>query len=123
MNKPPIKLGKVQLEIMKILWREGESTAREITEALSDTEGLAHSTVQTLLRKMEAKGAVSHELVDRTFIFKPLYKFEEISETVTRDILTRVFQGSVYSMVSHLLKNEDITDDEMHRIKELIQKG
>jgi BlaI family penicillinase repressor len=122
MPKPPPKLGKVQLLIMQILWERGSATAREITDALAPTEGLAHSTVQTLLRKMEAKGAVQHEIDDRTFVFTPLFRQDEVTETATRDILTRVFHGSVYGMVSHLLKNERISTDEMERIRELISK-
>ncbi len=122
MEQKPLKLGKVQLEIMKVLWRNGSATARDISEALAPTEGLSHSTVQTLLRKLEAKGAVTHELEERTFIFKPLYQKDEVTETATRDLLTRVFQGSVYGMVSHLLKHEEISEDELNRIKKLIEK-
>jgi len=60
MTRKEMKLGKVQLEIMKVLWQYGDATARQITDELSKTEEIAHSTVQTLLRKLEAKGAVEH---------------------------------------------------------------
>src|SRR5438132_226891 len=50
----PSGLGKVQLEIMRILWRRGRATAREITEEMSQTQQIAHSTVQTLLRQLQA---------------------------------------------------------------------
>ena len=52
-----VKLGSVQLRIMRVLWARGEATAREITDDLSRDGAIAHSTVQTLLRKLEAKGA------------------------------------------------------------------
>jgi BlaI family penicillinase repressor len=61
MAKAPPRLGKVQLEIMQVLWERGEATAREITDTLCLSTPIAHSTVQTLLRKLELKGAVSHE--------------------------------------------------------------
>ena len=113
-------LGKVQLQIMQILWERGEATAREITDALNQTEMVAHSTTQTLLRKLEAKGAVTHSVQDRVFVFRPLSEKADISETVARDLLTRVFGGSVYGLVSHLLKHETLSDDELKRLRQLI---
>ncbi|MEP6756293.1 MAG: BlaI/MecI/CopY family transcriptional regulator [Chthonomonadales bacterium] len=120
MDRPNQKLGKIQLKIMQILWQNGSATAREITDELAPTENLAHSTVQTLLRKLEVKGAVTHEQRDRTFYFTPLYRREDVTESATTDLLNRVFHGSVYGLVSHLLKNERISEDEMSRIRALI---
>jgi BlaI family penicillinase repressor len=121
MPKIPVpKLGKVQLQIMQILWERGEATAREITDALNQSEPVAHSTTQTLLRKLEAKHAVTHTARDRVFVFRPLSEEADISETAARDLLARVFGGSVYGLVSHLLKHEAISDDEKLRLRKLI---
>lgn len=120
MPKPPPKLGKVQLQIMQVLWDRGEATAREITDTLCQTAPIAHSTTQTLLRKLEDKGAVAHESRERVFVFRPLSRQSEVSESAARDLLTRVFGGSVYGLVSHLLKHETISDDEMKRLRALI---
>ena len=120
----PLRLGKVQLQIMQVLWERGEATAREITDALNALPGpaetVAHSTTQTLLRKMEAKGAVAHIIRDRVFVFRPLSRESEVSESAARDLLARVFGGSVSSLVSHLLRSEPISADEMRRLRELI---
>ncbi len=120
MAKAPPRLGKVQLQIMQVLWERGEATAREITDALNQSAPIAHSTTQTLLRKLEDKGAVAHESRDRVFVFRPLSRQSEVSESAARDLLTRVFGGSVYGLVSHLLKHEHISDDEMRRLRALI---
>ncbi len=114
------KLGKVQLQIMQILWERGEATAREITDALNHEGPVAHSTTQTLLRKLEAKHAVAHTVRDRVFVFRPLSEEAATRESAARDLLTRVFGGSVYGLVSHLLKHETVTDDELTRLRELI---
>ncbi len=122
--KPSIpKLGKVQLQIMQILWERGEATAREVTDALNVTEPVAHSTTQTLLRKLEAKNAVAHRVKDRVFVFRPLSEEADVSESAARDLLTRVFGGSVYGLVSHLLKHETISGDEMQRLRALIDEA
>ena len=120
MAKAPPRLGKVQLEIMQVLWDRGEATAREITDALCLSAPIAHSTVQTLLRKLEAKGAVAHESRERVFVFRPLSRQSEVSESAARDLLTRLFGGSVYGLVSHLLKHESISQDELRRLRELM---
>lgn len=120
MAATPPRVGKVQLQIMQVLWERGEATAREITDTLCQTAPIAHSTVQTLLRKLEMKDAVAHEMRDRVFVFRPLSQQSEVTQTAARDLLTRVFGGSVYGLVSHLLKHETISDDELKRLRELI---
>jgi len=105
MAKPTPRMGKVQLQIMQVLWGRG------------------HSTTQTLLRKLEDKGAVAHESRDRVFVFRPLSQQSDVSETAARDLLTRVFGGSVYGLVSHLLRHEHVSEDEMRRLRELIDES
>ncbi len=122
MSRVPPRLGRVQLQIMEVLWRRGRATARQITDELSRNKPIAHSTVQTLLRKLEAKGAVTHDVEERTFIFRPLYQQTEVTASATRDLLTRVFHGSVYGLVAHLLQNEAISPEERQRLRELIER-
>ncbi len=56
------KLGRVQLKIMRVLWDRGRATAREITDVLNEEEFTAHSTVQTLLRKLAGICSAAHDL-------------------------------------------------------------
>ena len=120
MSAPTTNVGKVQLQILQVLWERGEATAREITDSLCRTAPIAHSTVQTLLRKLETKGAVGHETRNRIFVFRPLSQESDITTTAARDLLTRVFGGSVYGLVSHLLQHENISSDELTRLRTLI---
>jgi len=120
MAKKEVKLGKVQLEIMKVLWQHGDVTARLITDELCKKEDVAHSTVQTLLRKLEAKGAVGHVNDGRTFLYRALIQQSSVAESTTHDLLTRVFHGSVYSLVAHLIKHEEVSPDELKALRELI---
>ena len=108
-----IRLGRVQLRIMQVLWERQRITARDITEALNAEAPIAHSTVQTLLRNLEAKGAAGHETEGRTFYFFPLVREEQIAKSVTRDLLDRVFEGRVSNLVSYLLKNEKLSAEEL----------
>ena len=118
----PTQLGRVQLLIMQVLWDKQRATAREITEAINDTERIAHSTVQTLLRGLEEKGAVSHTEEGRTFIFFPQVKEHEFKQSVTRDLIERVFGGNAGTLVTHLLKNEKVSREEIDEIRKLISR-
>lgn len=113
-----MSMGSVQLRIMRVLWEEGEATARRITDALAP---VAHSTVQTLLRKLEKKGAVAHERRERTFVFRPLVGESEVTRSAAQDMVARVFQGSISGLVAHLLEHEEVDPAEMARLRALIE--
>ena len=116
------RLGRVQLLIMQVLWDKGRATAREITDAISESEPIAHSTVQTLLRHLEDKGSVAHEADGRTFVFFPLVEQNHFQVNATRDLLQRVFGGNVTSLVAHLLKHEKVSREEIAEIRKLIDR-
>ena len=118
-----IRLGRVQHQIMKVLWKRKRATAREITEALAGRGAPVHSTVQTLLRKLEAKGAVGHEVNDRTFIFFPLGDGGgcRALRAARRD--RGVFNGSPSGMVAYLVKHEKLTRKELDEIKKVIEEA
>jgi BlaI family penicillinase repressor len=122
MSQAPPRLGRLELQIMQILWRCGRATVREVTEELSQTRPLAQNTIQTMLRKLEAKGAVTHDVEDRAFVYRPLCQQSEVTASATRDLLTRLFDGSVYGLVAHLLKHERVSGDDLSRLRELIEQ-
>ena len=114
------QLGRMQLLIMQVLWKKGRTTAREITDALNESEAVAHSTTQTLLRGLEDKGSLAHEKQDRTFVFFQLVEEANYQRNVTSDLVQRVFGGNVADLVAHLLKNETVSAGELDEIRQLI---
>ena len=117
-----VRLGKVQLKIMHVLWERGWGSAREITDWLNRDEPIAHSTVQTLLRKLEAKGAVGHETLDRTFVFFPRIAEDNVRRGATHDLVERVFGGSPAQLMSYLLKHEHVSQQELEEIRRLVDE-
>jgi len=115
-----LRFGRMQLRIMQVLWKQKKATAREIAKALNENEEVAHSTVQTLLRKLEAKQAVAHEVEDRTFIFYPLVEERKARRSATRELIDRVFGGSIAGLMAHLLENEKVPPAELKKIRKLI---
>jgi BlaI family penicillinase repressor len=122
MKKQDIRLGKVQQLIMQFLWEHGESTARAISDFVTATEPISHSTVQTLLRKLEQKNAVVHVERDRVFFFSAIADREDVTSSTTREFMNRVFQGSATSLVSHLLAHEKISSDEIQQLHQMIEE-
>ena len=117
------KLGEVQLQIMQVLWRRGQATAREITDELSGKKSIAHSTVQTLLRTLEAKGAVTHDIEDRTFVFRAVQAQQDVVTQATHDLLTRLFDRSVTGLMAHLLRHEKISSKELAELRQMIEEA
>ena len=116
------QFGPLQHRIMRVLWERGRVSAREITEALNLDEPVAHSTVQTLLRQLEAKGAVDHEAHGRTFVFFPRVEEDRVKRGATRDLLDRVFAGRAGDLVAHLLKHERLSRSELDTLRKLIDQ-
>src|SRR5688572_18681871 len=116
------RLGRVQLSIMQVLWERGRATARDITELLSRRKPIAHSTVQTLLRKLEQKGAVTHTVEDRTFVFRPAVDRQSVTRSTTRDLIEGVFGGSAAGLIAHLLREERISKAEVEHLRQLIDQ-
>lgn len=120
------QFGRIQLRLMQILWRKGQATAREITDALNalhPAEPIAHSTVQTLLRGLEDKGAVAHEAEGRTFVFRPLVDEGQFKQNVLGDLVERVFGGNIQGVMAHLLKHEKISRKELEKLRRLIDES
>jgi len=119
-SKP--RIGNVQYRILQVLWERGPCTARQITDALSLTPPLAHSTVQTLLRQLEAKGYVGHDVQERVFLYQALIAHADIKVTPLQELLMGVYEGSVFNLMSHLLRHEKISPEELSRLRQLLDE-
>ena len=116
-----VRLGRVQLRIMQVLWERGGSNARDITDALNAAgPPIAHSTVQTLLRKLEDKKVIGHRLEHRTFVYFPLVDQSSATRSATKDLIDRVFRGSAAGLVAYLLTEEQIPVPELLELRKLI---
>lgn len=112
----------MQTRIMQFLWENGESSAREISDYILATEPISHSTIQTLLRKLEKKNAIRHIKRERVFYFSPIADQAGVTASTTREFLNRVFQGSAKSLVSHVLEHQAISADELQEMHRMIEE-
>ncbi|MGE0609165.1 MAG: BlaI/MecI/CopY family transcriptional regulator [Pirellulales bacterium] len=116
----PIRLGNLQLRIMKVLWQRGSARVAEVQDALGPDSGLAYTTIATMLRKMEERGLVSHQNEGRSFVYSAAVAEHDVTGGLADDLLDRVFAGSLADMVSHLLASREISPDELRELEQLI---
>jgi BlaI family penicillinase repressor len=115
-----VSLTRRELDVMSVLWRRGRATVAEVRDDLADD--LAYPTVQTMLRVLEGKGYVGHTVDGRAFRFHALVEQDEAADSALGRLVAKVYHGSRELLVSRLLAHEDISPDELRRIKKLLQK-
>jgi len=112
-----------ELEILKILWRRGEATVREVYQEMSRELPIVQNTVQAFLRTMEEKGLVRHRQEGRTFIYSPLVERERTHRRLVARVLDRVFDGALDQLVHSALASRPPTPDELARLEELLARA
>lgn len=105
-----------ELEILKVLWRLGEGSVRDVHERLKEESGLHFNTIQTQLRIMNEKQLVSHRLDGRTFIYKPLCSRQQVSSR----FLHKVFDGALDQLVLSMLSTRKIGAGELKELEKLV---
>ena len=116
-----IRLGDLQLRIMRVLWDSGAVTVFEVQQRLG-RQRLAYTTVATMLRKMEERGLVDHLEEGRKFLYRAVVSMDEVTRSMTGDLVDRLFDGSLAEAVSHLLESREISHEELDRLEQLIQQ-
>ena len=118
MNRP-LRLGDLQVAILRVLWDEGEATVARVTEAIAGKRR-APTTIATMLTKLERRGIVEHRVEGRQYVYRPLLSEQEVTRTMVADLTQRLFEGDVSALVSHLIRSEEIERDELVRLRAMI---
>jgi len=109
------------LRIMRLLWGLGEASVADVQQKLGG-RSLAYTTVATMLRKMEDRGLVQHVEEGRRFVYRAAVSMEEVTRSMTGDLVDRLFGGSLADAVTHLLDSRDVSREELVRLEQLIQE-
>jgi predicted transcriptional regulator len=119
--KKSITLTEAELRLMKILWLRGESVVSDLVAAMPEGEALAYNSVLTTVRILEQKGYVDHRQEGRAFVYRPCVAEHEASRSEVRHVLSRFFGNSRERLLLSLLGDEEISSDELQRLKDAIQ--
>lgn len=121
--KRSITLTEAELRLMKILWRRGESAVGDLVAAMPTGATLAYNSVLTTIRILEQKGYVTHRQEARAFLYSPLVAEHEASQTEVRHIMQRFFGNSRERLLLSLLGDDEITPEELQRLKQAIAEA
>jgi predicted transcriptional regulator len=101
-----------------VLWERGPSTVAEVRKALDDT--LAYTTVLTVLRILEEKGHIAHTTEGRAHRYRPLVERAAAGGSALKRVTQRLFGGSPELLLTRLVEDEDLTDEELERMRDLL---
>jgi BlaI family penicillinase repressor len=111
-----------ELEIMKVIWKRGPATVREVYDALRERRSIAYTTVQTMMNILETKGHLKKELGEKAQVYAPVRPQQAVVRSMVRDFVNRVFDGSARPLLVHLLKEKGLTDQERRQLQRLLDK-
>jgi BlaI family transcriptional regulator, penicillinase repressor len=129
-REPDIRLGRMELQIMNAVWERGRATVQEVKDALSTGTGKsktggknsAYTTVLTMMRKLELKGYLTHELSGRTFVYLPALSRQRVRKSLLADILDRLFEGSPALLLNNLISEQKINEKDLSEIRKLVKE-
>ncbi len=119
-RKRPIKLTKFELEIMDALWELSSGSIREIHEKLPEKKRPAYTTVQTIIRRLEEKGAVRQtKQVGNAHIFEPTITREAAHRRLINELLD-LFGGSARPLMAHLAEAGKLTLEDVKELENML---
>ena len=122
MAKQTVKLTKFELEIMDALWTLGSASVREIVEHLPEKKRPAYTTVQTIIYRLEEKGAVRRaKKIGNAHIFEPLVNQQSTFATLIDDFIGTL-GGSHEPLVAHLIDSGKISAAELKQMEKLLKE-
>lgn len=111
-------------EIMKLLWDRSPQTAGEVIDALSVRMSWTPKTIRTMFSRLTSKGVLGFEQQGRVYHYYPLVEEKDCAVRETRSFLDRVYGGALEPMLVNFLEAEELTDDQIEKLKRIIeQKG
>ncbi|GAB4133420.1 BlaI/MecI/CopY family transcriptional regulator [Thermopirellula anaerolimosa] len=119
MRPGKLRLGDLQLKILRVLWHRGECGVTEVHQALGSGR-YAYTTVATMLRKMEARKLVAHRSEGRRFVYFPLVREDAVARSAAAEFVDRIFKGSLTAAVCQLLDSRDVSREELEALERLI---
>lgn len=115
---PRVRLTRLELQLMDILWDLGEAAVREVQEAIPARSRPAYTTVQTILNRLEQKGAVKKtRKIGNAWIFAPAINRKKTHERLIDDFLD-LFGGNAAPVVSHLLESGKLTLEDLRALED-----
>jgi BlaI family penicillinase repressor len=117
----PQQLSDLQLDVLRVLWREEEASIAQVQQGLRGTRELALTTVATILSRLEARGVVTRRTEGRQFIYRAAVAEKEVRRSMVSALMDRLFSGDPAALVHHLIDEGRIDAGELARLERLLE--
>jgi predicted transcriptional regulator len=108
---------------MKVVWRLGDASVREVYETLRKQRPVAYTTVLTMMSTLEAKGYLKKRADGRAYRYRPARPEGWVVTSLVRDFVDRVFDGASRPLLAHLVREGRLTKPEREELKRLIDEA
>lgn len=115
-----IKLSDLELKVMNVLWQEGDTTAKHITEVMNDKNGWNKNTTYTLIKRCIGKGAI--ERSEPNFMCHALVPKEVIEQSETDDLIEKIYDGSADKLVAALISRKALSKEQIEKLKKIVDE-
>ena len=104
------QISEAEFEVMKIVWKYAPISTNEITDRLVQTTTWSPKTIQTLIKRLVNKGALTYEKQSRVFVYTPLVDQDEYIGQESTSFLNRFYGGNISSMLSAFLDQDKLSE-------------
>ena len=124
MNKhQDVSLSELQIALMRVLWRRGESSTADVAAELADERGLKHTTVATLLTRLEKRGVVAQRREGRQLFYRAQVAEAQVRRSMVADLIGALFDGDARELVAHLVQESEIAPGDLARVRKRLARG
>lgn len=116
-----IVLSDLQMDLMRVLWRSGELSVSEVTEALTDRD-LAHTTVATLLTRLEKRGVVAARRDGRFLAYRACVSEAQVRRNMVSSLIAQVFRGDPKALLAHLVSEREVAPGDLEQVQALLRR-
>ncbi|MCI9485541.1 MAG: BlaI/MecI/CopY family transcriptional regulator [Lachnospiraceae bacterium] len=113
-----IKLFDSELKVMEVLWREGDSTAKHISQVLGEETGWNINTTYTVIKRCIKKGAIARS--EPGFLCHALLRKEQVQEAETNELINKVYDGSADKLFAALLGRKNLSAGQIEQLKQIV---
>lgn len=116
------QISEAEFEVMKIVWKYAPISTNEITEKLLRTTSWSPKTIQTLIKRLVNKGALTYEKQSRVFVYTPVVDENEYIGQESSTFLKRYYDGDITAMLSAYIENDKLSETEIDTLRSLLSK-
>ena len=117
-----VALSELQITLMRVLWRNGETSVSDVAAALAEERGLKYTTVATLLSRLEKRGVVKKRREGRQLVYRALVSEPQVRRSMVADLIGSLFGGDAKELVAHLVSESDIAPGDLERVRKRLAK-